>query len=74
MSLTAEESRGAVMNGASGCPVRRLKGLYFPFVNVSAGRSRCRACLYDFGRLKVVDNLIEVVRATVRVSGGLVVR
>jgi hypothetical protein len=62
------------MKGSSGCPAKRLRGLYCPFVNVGAGRSRSRACLYDLGRLEFVGILIEVVRPRVGVSGWLIVR
>jgi hypothetical protein len=69
MSLSAVGSWGAVMKGASGCPARRLPGLYGSTGNAGVDRSRGRTCLYDSGRLESVDILFEVIRSTVGVRG-----
>jgi hypothetical protein len=47
-------------NGASGCPARRLRGLYGSAGCACAGRSRSSTCLYVVGRLKVEDIITGV--------------
>jgi hypothetical protein len=56
------------MKSMSGCPVNRFRGKEWPSVIV-AGRSLNKTCLYDAGRLKVVDILFEGSGSTTGVGG-----
>jgi hypothetical protein len=59
------------MKGTSGWPAKLLRMVECPPGNRVAGRSRIKACLYEAGRLQFGDVIVGGVRATIRVSGGL---
>jgi hypothetical protein len=61
-----------VMKGTRGCPAWRLRGQGLLSCSRVAGRSLGRACLYDTGRLEVVDMVVEGGTSTVGGSDVLI--